>query len=726
LVRLSSYLIDFNLPACLWSNLKSLEALHLTGNRFRGNLNSFALTKLQKIAIGNNRFYGTLPTEAMKNMSFEFFDISDNLFTGYLDVSVDSKGDNSLIHANVNRFSGHINMESINKFSDINVLRGNIISCETMPEGDARFKNYSCETWVVDYSIISWSVVFAVVFVMLISIVYLLKNKSTFRPIVEKWKLIFNTNLVLFDSKASNMFVLLSALDRIAILMKFLIPSLFILLVVVYMSFRSSNTWSTHYHQYTFIVSGIFLRGSGPAACLLIIFVVVVALLVRSLNKLFPYSEVLVIRDSFHERPVEEAAVNDSIVMQILKIFVLIAFSVVVIVIDIYYVLNLPNMNNKESVLSLVGIFVFDYAYKTFALPWILLLLYNQKNRRESLVAYTLISTLFDIVAPCLATLIGSMRCFGPLNFPEENINVEYSIQDRCLFSLGGECIEFLEFTSSYSFPPPFIYSAQCRNALFSNFMPIIIIGSIFDTFLLPIGYLFSNWYSSDIAVGQKLDATWFQRAVKYYRDNFILGELSFWMVAVFEDFALLSIYGIISPICAVVIATGIVSKTYIMRVGILRTFKLQGPVAPMDEKHIENLCANAMKYKHILLWPSFIAAFMLFLFYIFEMTSDVDEPDKFSVWIIFAFAIAAYLGILVSQNFDWNYYTSRQSTIEEVKIMDGLELRPSSIVQAMVDTGSINNPMVVAVVSDCTAITRDESIAQLKSTPNLSPPALC
>jgi len=675
--------------------MQSLQALHLTGNRYRGNLDLFSLKNLQNLSISNNRFYGTLPKLAMNNMSFQYFDISDNLFTGCLDVDVNPIGNNSVFHADVNRLSGYINIESINKFSDVDVLHGNIMSCDTIPDRDSEFETYICETWIVDYSVYSWIVVCGGFLLIFICIRYMWRNVSVLEPIVKKWKLIYGANLSVVDSKASNMSKLLSSLQQITTLLVLLIPPYALLMVSLYMIFRSSKTSSTHYNQYIFIISGIFLRGVDPAVCLLVLFVVLVAMLTKCLSKMFSYSGLTDCPTVQVPSPKETCY---SVVLHITKICALLAFSFVVFLINVLYVLNISNLNDDESIATLSAIFVFDYVYKVFGLPWLLRTLYNHKDGRAALVAYTLISTLFDIVAPCLATLIADPRCFGSLIFRERNITVEYSVLNRCLTFLGDECADSIAFTNTYSFAPPFIYSGQCRNALFSNFMPNIIIGSIFDTCLFPISYLLFNWYSTDITIGKQLNATWFQRTVQDYVNIFIMGEVSYWLVAIFEDFALLSIYGIISPICAVVIATGIIAKTYILRVGIVRCHSLQGPDMPMNEEHIEVLCANAMKNTDFLMWPSFIIASVFFTFYLWEMTGDVDEPDEYSAWTIFAVTIAMLLGIKLVQVVELRIRERRPTKdsilIDDFKILtkSGLLMRPSMRSSA---TTIVSNPMI-------------------------------
>ena len=150
-----------SIPDCFW-RMQSLKQLYVSGNGLKGSLDSFNLPNISELSISNNRLSGTLPAFFQSYRSLKVFDIADNRFEGYLDININSTRDpGNKIRANVNRFSGRLNTNSINTFNDITVLTGNLISCATLPSEDSSLSNYVCETSDLKTAVIVWCVVCA-------------------------------------------------------------------------------------------------------------------------------------------------------------------------------------------------------------------------------------------------------------------------------------------------------------------------------------------------------------------------------------------------------------------------------------------------------------------------------------------------------------------------------------------------------------------------------------
>jgi hypothetical protein len=116
------------IPNCLWTDLVYLKELYLTGNRFIGNIESFSLNNITHLALGYNRFYGSIPSAAFRGKAFELLDLSFNRFTGLLDFDIWPLSNTSDFRATINRFSGRLNTDSLNRFSNLDILAGNTMS----------------------------------------------------------------------------------------------------------------------------------------------------------------------------------------------------------------------------------------------------------------------------------------------------------------------------------------------------------------------------------------------------------------------------------------------------------------------------------------------------------------------------------------------------------------------------------------------------------------------
>jgi len=280
------------------------------------------------------------------------------------------------------------------------------------------------------------------------------------------------------------------------------------------------------------------------------------------------------------------------------------------------------------------------------------------------LFAMTITSILTDLVSPFLATLIRDERCLREYFVRPSSINASYSFSECILLSPRGDCAETAITSSVYTFTPQFVYSNQCRNAIFSNFMPIVIYSSVIETFAIPFFYLRVNSQidsledSKNEEGGPNASLYSLFRVIKSFCTpaGLVLSNVGYQLVAIFEDFAQLLVYGIVSPLCAVAIGTGAVVKIYLLRVGIMRYHRLQGVAASMNADHIETLCANALRYADRLMWPAFAASSIFFAFYMWDMANDSDQPEYFAQWILMSITILASFLIIATHH---RYYMS-------------------------------------------------------------------
>lgn len=132
--------IGGTLPACVW-DMESLSTLHLTGNGLTGITISELpqQSPMADLSLSHNKFSGEIPL----NMHLvERLDLFHNQFFGEYDRS--SVWMNELVDMEINRLSGQLSVSKMENVSDMNVLRGNMFSCDSIPANDEHSSDYIC------------------------------------------------------------------------------------------------------------------------------------------------------------------------------------------------------------------------------------------------------------------------------------------------------------------------------------------------------------------------------------------------------------------------------------------------------------------------------------------------------------------------------------------------------------------------------------------------------
>jgi hypothetical protein len=530
---------------------------------------------------------------------------------------------------------------------------------------------YSCETWGVNYSVIIWGGTVLLAFVTLLVFALFARGNNVMGIVVTKVKTIYSENLSHSLPKFANMSKMIDSLNLFIHIDCCIVASLLIFAIIVYPVIRYFDDYSTHYYQYIFEVSAVFKRGVPLGTILLLAFVALVIFINRVLSNTLTITSIQ--QKSRQNVTHRDVFFRFQLFSEILTKFLFaLLFVSVVVGIDTLYVFGQPSFDVYEKSAVQFTIVVFNAFYKIVALPRFISRLYRD-DRTRSLVAYAMISAFLDILSPCVATILIDDNCLRQYLYPA-SITTNYEFEDCILFFITNgvptSCAKFRTTTSSYDFVPPFIYSNQCRNALISNFMWLIMSNSIVDTFLLPLVYLICNWNINSLA-GQCADSDsirnsndsakpngfikrWYHMIIQFvfYNPSWVLADISHSMVAIFEDFAMFTIYGLISPFCAVAIGTGLFSKIIILRVSIVRAYRLkqealvQGSDIDGGYRDIDSLCGVALENSEALFWPSFVAATLFFAFFLWDMTSDSDEPVGVIPWVFLTVTPLAVLAI--------------------------------------------------------------------------------
>ena len=126
----------------------------------------------------------------------------------------------------------------------------------------------------------------------------------------------------------------------------------------------------------------------------------------------------------------------------------------------------------------------------------------------------------------------------------------------------------------------------------------------------------------------------WF--GYKFPARDIVLYSANYSFVLLWEEFLLMSTYGVISPIAAACICVSICSQILVLRCSIIRYFNLQSPAgvdlnsmaAEGDEYHIEKVLQKTQQNFHGMLWPGMCVSTFLFALFIVDMTLDSSNDD--------------------------------------------------------------------------------------------------
>ena len=635
---------DF-LDPCIWQ-ISSLRKLYLAGNGMVGNLEGFDLPLIEELNINTNRFTGTLPSQFM-NATFNLLDISRNSFTGKYSIFSQPSASNyfTTIKADVNRLSGTINIESTEGYDEVSLLEGNLINCP-VPDEDKHRHNYSCGSMILDYAIYTWLLFFlgAVVFCLLIRY----EHHSVYFQNIRDLLKTMNNATFLYEveselSKARQLVFTLSRFMRFALVYGVV---LVVVMTIVYAAISLNNEYKSYAVQYSYTVSGLFLRSFPPAICITVFFSLFFFALVNGYYKLFvegwtimKNSDIFIKWSRYRQKLSKENNLYYwlKFVQQMVIIFVFISISLGV---NVAYILSRNVVGNTELYLIQFAVYTFNALYRTVGIenivPWIFLK--SKGHSSKASVAFAFILMVVDVVNPHMATLLIDKTCFNEYLYPPPSVVTSYQ-QPSCLSfkynpDIGNrECFEESYATLEVDYQPPYVYSGHCRDALFKNFIPIVIMNNIGSAIGEPLLYLFMTWKVEDMSG----NLFFFGYELPYSVREFVLFDVTFSLIFICEDFLILLIYGLFSPICGVTCILSILSRLFILRGSICRYSVLQfsGLDDPSslvrDRIHIDVICEQAQENIQHFIWPGFAVSTIVYCFVLFDMAADTKmEPDSF------------------------------------------------------------------------------------------------
>ena len=237
-------------------------------------------------------------------------------------------------------------------------------------------------------------------------------------------------------------------------------------------------------------------------------------------------------------------------------------------------------------------------------------------------------------------------------------------VQSQCLMNFpNGPCSIYKIFGGNLTFQPLFRYSGQCRNAIFTAFLPVVIYSCAFEAFVNPFLYFLVNYRLVD------LDANVSVLGISFKAREFVLPDMMYSLVVIWGEFLLLLTYGIISPYAAFAIGMNICSQIFMLRFSICRYYHLQfvesdSKTSENDPLHIENICENCHSNIEAMIWPGLIISTILFSLYVFDMAYDTDDRD---VGPAVGVMIATIVVLPIIRLYFYHFTSKSQSRLERI-----------------------------------------------------------
>lgn len=151
-----------SIPSCVFTNLLSLQSLHLVGNGLTGTIADIDTNKsnLKFLYLANNRLSGTIPLSIQSYANFIDIDLSNNKIYGNIEQFVTGSNISS-ISLQVNRLSGNI-PKDMDNVPIVNIIDGNLFGCKKLSDlsSDTSAKSYFCSSELFLTSLVIWAVLF--------------------------------------------------------------------------------------------------------------------------------------------------------------------------------------------------------------------------------------------------------------------------------------------------------------------------------------------------------------------------------------------------------------------------------------------------------------------------------------------------------------------------------------------------------------------------------------
>jgi len=413
--------------------MEHLQVLSLNGNGLRTTIAELSPnSSLRTLDLSHNRISGSIPESMKQFPCFDVLDLSYNLLGGTVEdaswYSVDSitrglcnvSNDEPALKLVSNRISGNIPSSFVNVDGPIEILDGNMFSCDAtgsnLPQNDPNRGSYFCGSSLVDGSMFGFTAIvgFCLIAALLCPIV--LTSPDAVRIAVDDART-FVTSWAMSGSN-SEVNNLDEVLGRYRYYLFLLMCIVWVVLGPFYLGMKSYSPYSTHTFLYGWIVSLGFMEDLVPATAVFMLWMVVLPLLVLVDIKISrDYRSLQVFRT---ESWAESKDSSDVARWKYRYLVVLIVVNVCIVVfVNGGYVFVVLTQTVAVQSVVIVLIAVFKTVWNLGVMnPWLPTL----SSSKNLLVSVTVLN---KILLPIIGTILVDIDCFQQLFIPSQPIGTE-------------------------------------------------------------------------------------------------------------------------------------------------------------------------------------------------------------------------------------------------------------------------------------------------------------
>lgn len=588
-------------------------------------MESLNLPNLEEFSVSFNRFRGSIPN-SLRNRALKVFDVSSNEISGTLDFELEPYEEPIILNgsrntydftvlqsssqfaADINRFSGLLNVSAIEKFQQgfVSVLEGNVFSCSTLPKTDDKYNTYVCGSRNLEISVYVFVSFLGMTLVIAGFAFY--SNHSTVKKIRNEWQaMISATDIISSDEVKSaipSTAHLLITLTRFRKSVTAAVVLLVVLTTIMYSSLKCSSLsrmYNTHLFQYQYIISAVYLKDMVPAICMLLVHALMMYLLVHIFFRLFisewtnfgsagrrtrsvekklrkrtrsssasgtsissvsspssssSFSNRMTSYAEFPQFTSSYSDLSRKIGKVSYQIFVISLFLFVSTLGNVGYVRIIDDLNVLQIVFVQLALLLFNEFNSRVVIPALVKYLFSNESHKKfhsgtSVIVMAALLSSVDI-AIFVATLSSDDLCFRRFIIGAKTLNGGYSYPKCVIFGDGDEevrtsCTVYDIIEHKFSYQPELVYSGQCRNAVLENYLPVVILSSAFGTFVRPFLYFYINQYvvESEVDVNSKNQKLcFFFGLIKIDVQLAVLPDMSYTVLKIWTSVAKLLTYG--------------------------------------------------------------------------------------------------------------------------------------------------------------------------------------
>ena len=286
-------MIGGTVPFCFW-RMKNLTVLHLAGNGLTGELPRALpqTSKLSDLSLAHNKLRGTISADILR---IHHLDLSYNMLSGEYTRHIELLPGSSIV-LEINRLSGNLPDSELEGLWNrtVKILKGNIFSCNSIPENDENSQEYVCGSRNLNSSLLLFASVFSLIVLILIVVIigiyfkrfqngclaYIRHNYDLLQmcwSCYKRWK-VADELLSSIMQKILQLREVLIVVGQYGLALSGIILSGSVVFYVVkVIDSANGKYYSTHSHTYAWFWSMAYMRGYFPAMMIIFIWGVVMS-----------------------------------------------------------------------------------------------------------------------------------------------------------------------------------------------------------------------------------------------------------------------------------------------------------------------------------------------------------------------------------------------------------------------------------------------------------------